>query len=53
MNRFSAPDTSWREELARLGSQPELLLSDNTWGERATGGMKLPGWLLRSIALTL
>jgi predicted Zn-dependent protease len=40
-------------ELARLGSQPELLLSDNTWGERATGGMKLPGWLLRSIALTL
>jgi len=40
-------------ELERLGIQPELLLSDNTWGERATGGMKLPGWLLRSIALTL
>jgi predicted Zn-dependent protease len=40
-------------ELERLNSQPELLLSDNTWGERATGGMKLPGWLLRSIALTL
>ena len=40
-------------ELERLGNQPELLLSENTWGERATGGMKLPGWLLRSIALTL
>jgi predicted Zn-dependent protease len=40
-------------ELERLGCQSELLLSDNTWGERSTGGMKLPGWLVRSITLTL
>ncbi|MGF6753392.1 TldD/PmbA family protein [Paraburkholderia sp. GAS42] len=40
-------------ELERLGAQPELLLSDWTWGERATGGMKLPGLLARSFELTL
>jgi predicted Zn-dependent protease len=40
-------------ELERLGAQPELLLDDDTWGERATGGMKLPGLLLRAFELTL
>jgi predicted Zn-dependent protease len=40
-------------ELERLGADPELLLSDWTWGERATGGMKLPGLLVRSFELTL
>lgn len=40
-------------ELEQLGSQAELLLSDSTWGERATGGMQLPGILTRSFELTL
>jgi len=40
-------------ELEQLGSQAELLLSDSTWGERATGGMQLPGILARSFELTL
>ena len=40
-------------ELERLGAEPELLLNDWTWGERATGGMKLPGLLARSFELTL
>ncbi|RDK01578.1 TldD/PmbA family protein [Paraburkholderia lacunae] len=40
-------------ELEQLGAQPELLLSDSTWGERATGGMQLPGILARSFELTL
>ncbi|WP_345813636.1 metallopeptidase TldD-related protein [Paraburkholderia sp. PREW-6R] len=40
-------------ELEQLGSQAELLLSDSTWGERATGGMQLPGILVRSFELTL
>ncbi|WP_429301583.1 metallopeptidase TldD-related protein [Paraburkholderia sp. GAS199] len=40
-------------ELERLGAQAELLLSDSTWGERATGGMQLPGILTRSFELTL
>jgi predicted Zn-dependent protease len=40
-------------ELERIGAQPELLLNDWTWGERATGGMKLPGLLVRSFELTL
>nr|WP_245254531.1 metallopeptidase TldD-related protein [Paraburkholderia sp. LEh10] len=40
-------------ELERIGEQPELLLNDWTWGERATGGMKLPGLLVRSFELTL
>ena len=40
-------------ELEQLGAQPELLLSDSTWGERATGGMQLPGLLARSFELTL
>ncbi|QBR00061.1 TldD/PmbA family protein [Paraburkholderia pallida] len=41
------------ERLERLGAQPELRLSDDTWGQRATGGMKLPGVLVRSFELTL
>ncbi|MDQ0625762.1 putative Zn-dependent protease [Paraburkholderia graminis] len=40
-------------ELEELGAQAELLLSDGTWGERATGGMQLPGILTRSFQLTL
>jgi predicted Zn-dependent protease len=40
-------------ELEQLGAQAELLLSDSTWGERATGGMQLPGILTRSFELTL
>ncbi|MDE1182448.1 TldD/PmbA family protein [Paraburkholderia sp.] len=40
-------------ELERLDAQPELLLSDGTWGERETGGWKLPGLLARSFELTL
>jgi predicted Zn-dependent protease len=40
-------------ELERLGETPELMLSDWTWGERSTGGMKLPGLLARSFDLTL
>jgi predicted Zn-dependent protease len=41
------------DQLERLGAQPELLLSDSTWGERGTGGMHLPGLLARSFELTL
>lgn len=41
------------DELERLDAEPELLLSDSTWGERATGGMRLPGMLARSFELTL
>ncbi|SIT50419.1 putative Zn-dependent protease-like protein [Paraburkholderia piptadeniae] len=40
-------------ELERIGNEPELLLNDWTWGERATGGMMLPGLLVRSFELTL
>jgi predicted Zn-dependent protease len=40
-------------ELEQIGAQAELLLSDSTWGERATGGMQLPGILVRSFELTL
>ena len=41
------------DELERLDAEPELILNDSTWGERATGGMKLPGVLARSFELTL
>lgn len=41
------------DQLERLDAEPELLLNDSTWGERATGGMKLPGALARSFELTL
>ncbi|MEQ5839105.1 metallopeptidase TldD-related protein [Paraburkholderia acidicola] len=41
------------DQLEALGAQPELLLSDSTYGERATGGMQLPGALVRSFELTL
>ncbi|MFM0335986.1 TldD/PmbA family protein [Paraburkholderia fungorum] len=41
------------DELEQLGAQAELLLSDSTWGERATGGVQLPGILARSFELTL
>ncbi|WGS51190.1 metallopeptidase TldD-related protein [Paraburkholderia sp. D15] len=40
-------------ELEQIGAQAELLLSDSTWGERATGGMQLPGILVRAFELTL
>ena len=41
------------DELEQLDAEPELLLNDSTWGERATGGMKLPGVLAKSFELTL
>lgn len=41
------------EELEQLGAKPELLLDENTWGERATGGLCLPGLLARGFELTL
>ncbi|ETN86425.1 hypothetical protein NECAME_16327 [Necator americanus] len=41
------------ERLERLGAQPELRLSEDTWGQRATGGMQLPGVLVKSFELTL
>lgn len=40
-------------ELEHLTSVPELLLEDSTWGQRRTGGMKLPGMLVSSFELTL
>lgn len=40
-------------ELERLDAEPQLLLSDHTYGERETGGMKLPGVLAKSFELTL
>ena len=40
-------------ELERLGATPELLLNDWTWGERSTGGMRVPGVLAKSFRLTL
>lgn len=41
------------ERLEALGAQSELLLSDSTWGQRATGGMQLPGALVKSFELVL
>lgn len=41
------------ERLERLGAQSELRLSDDTYGQRATGGMQLPGLLVKSLELTL
>ncbi|WP_442955569.1 metallopeptidase TldD-related protein [Paraburkholderia sp. MPAMCS5] len=40
-------------ELERIGAHAELQLSDSTWGERGTGGMQVPGVLLKSFELTL
>jgi len=39
-------------EVEHLTDTPELLLEDSTWGQRRTGGMKLPGMIARSFALT-
>jgi hypothetical protein len=41
------------DQLERLDAEPELMLNDSTWGERATGGMKVPGVLAKSFELTL
>ena len=41
------------DQLERLDAEPELQLNDSTWGERATGGIKLPGALAKSFQLTL
>jgi predicted Zn-dependent protease len=41
------------DDLEQIDAEPELLLNDSTWGERATGGMKLPGVLAKSFELTL
>ncbi|NBI47214.1 hypothetical protein EON00_16290 [Burkholderia sp. ISTR5] len=40
-------------ETRSLGAQPQTLLNNSTWGERATGGLSVPGMLVRSFALTL
>ncbi|XUW87235.1 metallopeptidase TldD-related protein [Burkholderia sp. M6-3] len=40
-------------ELEHIGAHAEMLLGDGTWGERATGGMQLPGILAKSFELTL
>jgi predicted Zn-dependent protease len=39
------------ERLEALGAQQDLLLSDWTWGQRATGGLQLPGALVKSFEL--
>ncbi|MBB5405646.1 MULTISPECIES: TldD/PmbA family protein [Paraburkholderia] len=41
------------ERLEALGARTELLLSDSTWGQRAAGGMQLPGALVKSFELVL
>ena len=41
------------ERLEALGAQSDLLLSDSTWGQRATGGLQLPGALVKSFELVL
>lgn len=41
------------ERLEALGAQPELRLSDFTWGQRAIGGLHLPGALVKSFELVL
>jgi predicted Zn-dependent protease len=40
-------------EVEHLTDTSELLLEDSTWGRRRTGGMKLPGMVVRSFELTL
>ncbi|KVU44205.1 Zn-dependent protease [Burkholderia ubonensis] len=40
-------------ELEQLGATPALQLNDAGWGERATGGAKVPGALVRAFELTL
>ncbi|WP_323119121.1 TldD/PmbA family protein [Burkholderia alba] len=41
------------DALEHLDAVPSLLLNDDSWGERATGGMQVPGVLVRSFELTL
>ncbi|GAB2902467.1 metallopeptidase TldD-related protein [Paraburkholderia jirisanensis] len=41
------------DRLEALGARPELMLSDSTWGQRATGGLQLPGALVKSLELVL
>ncbi|HEY4354006.1 MAG TPA: metallopeptidase TldD-related protein [Paraburkholderia sp.] len=41
------------ERLEALGAQSDLALSDSTWGQRATGGLQLPGALVKSFELVL
>jgi predicted Zn-dependent protease len=41
------------ERLEALGGQADLVLSDSAWGQRATGGLQLPGALVRSFELVL
>jgi len=40
-------------EIEHLTETPELMLEDSTWGQRRTGGMQLPGMVVRSFELTL
>ena len=49
-------DTIYRilgEALERMTAEPELVLNDASYGERGTGGNRLPGLLLRDFELTL
>lgn len=49
-------DTIYRilgDALERLTVEPELVLNDMSYGERHTGGNRLPGLLLREFTLTL
>ncbi|PLZ00884.1 Zn-dependent protease [Burkholderia sp. WAC0059] len=41
------------DRLEQIGAHAELLPSDDTWGERATGGKCLPGILTSGFELTL
>lgn len=41
------------DRLEQIGANAELQPSDNTWGERATGGKCLPGILTSGLELTL
>lgn len=49
-------DTIYRvlgDALERMTAEPELVLNDASYGERGTGGNRLPGLLLRDFELTL
>ncbi|MFC0402163.1 TldD/PmbA family protein [Paraburkholderia rhizosphaerae] len=41
------------DRLEALGARTELMLSNSTWGQRATGGVQLPGALVKSFELVL
>jgi len=41
------------ERLEALGAQSDMMLADSTRGQRATGGLQLPGALVKSFELVL